>query len=83
VTVLLSFARGSGVSLFSRDRAIPLVLRKAAEHAKERGAREVAQELIQRVKANIRNAKLKMPHRIDPALPSHFHISSLDNLGTH
>ena len=31
------------------------VLQKAAEHAKEHGIREVTPELIQRVKANIRN----------------------------
>ena len=32
------------------------VLKKAAEHAKEHGIREVTQELIERVKANIRDA---------------------------
>ena len=31
------------------------VLKKAAEHAKEHGIREVTPELIERVKANIRN----------------------------
>jgi len=32
------------------------VLQKAAEHAKEHGIREVTPELIERVKANIRDA---------------------------
>ena len=32
------------------------VLTKAAEHAKEHGIREVTPELIERVKANIRDA---------------------------
>jgi predicted small metal-binding protein len=32
------------------------VLKKAAEHAKEHGIREVTPELIARVKANIRDA---------------------------
>jgi predicted small metal-binding protein len=32
------------------------VLRKAGEHAKEHGIREVTPELIERVKANIRDA---------------------------
>ena len=32
------------------------VLTKAAEHAKEHGIREITPELMQKVKANIRNA---------------------------
>jgi predicted small metal-binding protein len=32
------------------------VLQKAAEHAKEHGIREVTPELMERVKANIRDA---------------------------
>ena len=46
----------SGCQDIIRGETEEEVLQKAAEHAKEHGIREVTPELIQRVKANIRNA---------------------------
>jgi hypothetical protein len=42
-----------------RGEAEEDVLQKAAGHAKEHGIREVTPELIERVKANIRDASLE------------------------
>jgi predicted small metal-binding protein len=46
----------SGCQHIIRGETEEEVLQKAAEHAKERGIREVTPELIERVKANIRDA---------------------------
>jgi predicted small metal-binding protein len=46
----------SGCRHILRGETEKEVLRKAAEHAKEHGIREVTPELIERVKANIRDA---------------------------
>ena len=46
----------SGCKEVMRGETEEEVLRKAAEHAKEHGIREVTPELIERVKANIRDA---------------------------
>jgi predicted small metal-binding protein len=46
----------SGCNYVVRAETEEEVLQKAAEHAKEHGIREVTPELIERVKANIRNA---------------------------
>jgi len=46
----------SGCAHVVRGETEDEVLRKAAEHAKEHGIREVTPELITRVKAAIRNA---------------------------
>jgi predicted small metal-binding protein len=46
----------SGCQHIVRGETEKEVLQKAAEHAKEHGIREVTPELIDRVKANIRDA---------------------------
>jgi predicted small metal-binding protein len=46
----------SGCNHIVRGETEEEVLQKAAEHAKEHGIREVTPELIERVKANIRDA---------------------------
>jgi len=46
----------SGCDYIVRGETEDEVLQKAAEHAKEHGIREVTPELIERVKANIRDA---------------------------
>ena len=46
----------SGCQHVVRGETEEEVLRKAAEHAKEHGIRDVTPELIERVKANIREA---------------------------
>ncbi|MRR07630.1 MAG: DUF1059 domain-containing protein [Deltaproteobacteria bacterium] len=46
----------SGCNYIVRGETEEEVLQKAAEHAKEHGIREVTPELIERVKANIRDA---------------------------
>ena len=46
----------SGCQHIIRSDTKEEVLRKAAEHAKEHGIREVTPELIELVKANIRDA---------------------------
>ena len=46
----------SGCQHIIRGETEEQVLPKAAEHAKEHGIREVTPELIERVKANIRDA---------------------------
>jgi predicted small metal-binding protein len=46
----------SGCQHIVRGETEEEVFQKAAEHAKEHGIREVSPELIERVKANIRNA---------------------------
>jgi predicted small metal-binding protein len=45
----------SGCQHVVRGETEQEVLQKAGEHAKEHGIREVTPELIERVKANIRN----------------------------
>ena len=45
----------SGCGHVVRGETEEEVLKKAAEHAKEHGIREVTPDLIERVKANIRN----------------------------
>jgi predicted small metal-binding protein len=45
-----------GVDILYGVRQVEQVLQKAAEHAKEHGIREVTPELMERVKANIRDA---------------------------
>jgi len=45
----------SGCQHIIRGETEGKILQKAAEHAKEHGIREVTPELIERVKANIRN----------------------------
>ncbi len=46
----------SGCRHIVRGETVEQVLEKAAEHAKEHGIREVTPELMERVKANIRDA---------------------------
>ena len=46
----------SGCQHIIRGETEKEVLQKAAEHAKEHGIREVTPELVERVKANIRDA---------------------------
>jgi predicted small metal-binding protein len=46
----------SGCKHIVRGETVEEVLQKAAEHAKEHGIRQVTPELIDRVKANIRDA---------------------------
>ncbi len=46
----------SGCNYVVRGNSEEEVLRNAAEHAKKHGIREVSPEMMQRVKANIRNA---------------------------
>ncbi|MEJ2672500.1 MAG: DUF1059 domain-containing protein [Deltaproteobacteria bacterium] len=46
----------SGCQHIIRGETQEEVLQKAAEHAKEHGIREVTPQLIERVKANIRDA---------------------------
>ena len=46
----------SGCKQVLRGETEKEVLQKAAEHAKEHGIREVTPQLIERVKANIRDA---------------------------
>jgi len=46
----------SGCTHVVRGETEDDVLKKAAEHAKEHGIREVTPELLARVKANVRNA---------------------------
>ncbi len=46
----------SGCRHIVRGETVEQVLQKAAEHAKEHGIREVTPELMERVKANIRDA---------------------------
>ncbi|HEY3277522.1 MAG TPA: DUF1059 domain-containing protein [Syntrophorhabdaceae bacterium] len=46
----------SGCKEVMRGETEEEVLRKVAEHAREHGIREVTPELIERVKANIRDA---------------------------
>jgi predicted small metal-binding protein len=46
----------SGCQHIIRGETEEEVLKKAAEHAKEHGIQEVTPELIERVKANIRDA---------------------------
>jgi predicted small metal-binding protein len=46
----------SGCRHIIRGETVEQVLQKAAEHAKEHGIREVTPELMERVKANIRDA---------------------------
>ena len=48
--------RRVGVDILYGVRQVEQVLQKAAEHAKEHGIREVTPELMERVKANIRDA---------------------------
>ncbi len=45
----------SGCSYVVRGDSEEEILRNAAEHAKQHGIREVSPELMERVKANIRN----------------------------
>ena len=46
----------SGCKHVVRGETVEEVMQKAAEHAKEHGIRQVTPELIERVKANIRDA---------------------------
>ncbi len=46
----------SGCKHVMRGETIEEVIQKAAEHAKEHGIRQVTPELLERVKANIRDA---------------------------
>ena len=46
----------SGCKHVVRGETAEEVLQKAAEHAKEHGIRQVTPELIERIKANIRDA---------------------------
>jgi predicted small metal-binding protein len=46
----------SGCQKILRGETEEQVLQKAAEHAREHGIREVTPELIERVKANIRDS---------------------------
>ena len=46
----------SGCKHVVRGETVEEVLQKAGEHAKEHGIRQVTSELIERVKANIRDA---------------------------
>ena len=46
----------SGCKHIVRGETVDEVLQKAAEHAKEHGIRQVTPELMDRVKANIRDA---------------------------
>ena len=46
----------SGCKHIVRGETVEVVLQKAGEHAKEHGIRQVTSELIERVKANIRDA---------------------------
>ncbi len=46
----------SGCRHIVRGETVEQVLEKAAEHAKEHGIREVTPELMERVKASIRDA---------------------------
>ena len=46
----------SGCKHIVRGETVEEVMQKAAEHAKEHGIRQVTPELIERVKANIRDA---------------------------
>ncbi|TMB67378.1 MAG: DUF1059 domain-containing protein [Deltaproteobacteria bacterium] len=46
----------SGCKHVVRGETVEEVLQKAAEHAKEHSIRQVTPELIERVKANIRDA---------------------------
>jgi predicted small metal-binding protein len=46
----------SGCKHVVRGETVEEVMQKAAEHAKEHGIRQVTPELIEKVKANIRDA---------------------------
>ncbi len=46
----------SGCNYVVRGDTVEEILRNAADHAKKHGIREVTPELIERVKANIRDA---------------------------